>query len=352
MGLRSGHRKRAPGTYQPKRRRTQRGADPLAVASDSSSSDEEQDQRGSASPENSRLPHSHEASGTVTPGDAEELVPEAGGQDAEQGGHDATNAPRNGADSPSAESEGGDEPGPTADEQGSEEADAVSNFGQCRCFDEALPACWRARNGVKYYDGEGVYISSNSAAPHLIAVVEQVHVTAQPERASATCQIHDRGDHDRSFALVKLVPRAGEYQSQLEQTLKSGAVPDAAASRTHHAADPERLEGVSKHAEYMNRKLLASTAQEPFPFSLFRFARCTPAIAMLIHAHRGKCEVHHVQNVRDLDEYCRTPDHFFYADTLIDSHMIKCATVCPSRLVRHWPAASPSTTACRTLRPT
>ena len=73
---------------------------------------------------------------------------------------------------------------------------STSNFGQCACIDEALPACWRLRHGIKYYDGDGVYISSASTGPHLIGRISQVH---------------DRVDHDTEFMIISLFPRASEF---------------------------------------------------------------------------------------------------------------------------------------------
>jgi hypothetical protein len=76
-----------------------------------------------------------------------------------------------------------------------------SNFGHCRCFDDSFPPCWRMRSGVRYHDGDCVYISSASPGPHLIAKVVQVH---------------DRIEYDNGSALVSLFPRAADFATQAE----------------------------------------------------------------------------------------------------------------------------------------
>ncbi len=43
--------------------------------------------------------------------------------------------------------------------------------------------------------------------------------------------------------------------------------------------------------------------------------------------HRGKCEIHHSQNIRDLSEYLKADDHFYFAETIADTHMLKYAAL-------------------------
>ena len=95
-------------------------------------------------------------------------------------------------------------------------------------------------------------MSSGSAAPHLIARVDQ---------------IHDRSGQDHGFSILRLFPRAREFGHVIDADKPQGAA-------MHNINTCLLMRGALADAavneEFLARKLLASNAQEPFPFALFR----------------------------------------------------------------------------------